>query len=123
MCVVLGGDWTQGAAYCLHAHSACVVSSNDPINGCTFSKKIPTGLAGLSTLHQLGVVVPDIALLYRIFCVPVMAVHAVVPSSDVFWNVKPTHVSCAEQCSSASAIVTFAVPKSFPALMKPFSTA
>lgn len=42
-----------------------LVSSNwnDPVSGCTFSKKTPTGLAGFRALHQLGVVLPDMVLL------------------------------------------------------------
>lgn len=121
------------------------------MSGCTFSKKTPTGEAGLRTLHQVATLLPPIALLKRIFWTAepvVMALHVAELSAAAFSKVKPTQLSSALQRFSAAATVIFAEPcavahkesarrvhtettqmrergrltRSFPAAMKPFET-
>ena len=88
-------------------------SWNEPASGCTFTKNTPTGEAGLRALHQVGSLLPPIALLKSIFwtAVPaVMALHAEPLSSAVFLNVNPTQFICSVQRFSAIATVKFAAP-------------
>ena len=86
---------------------------NEPVSGWTFIKKTPIGEAGLRTLHQVGVLLPPIALLKRIFWTSepaVMALHVDPLSFEVFSKVKPTQLSCALQRFSAAITVKFAAP-------------